>query len=157
TAGAGGSISPSGASTFSCGANQTYNISASDKCHAILDVKVDGVSVGAVASQTFTNITANHTIDATFSALGPVTLTASAGTGCTIPPSGPTSMACGDSLAYTITANSGYTINDVKVDGVSVGAVASYTFTDVQATHTIDATFHQTVAVLDASFHARTV
>ena len=142
TAGSGGSISPSGASTFSCGANQTYTISPSDKCHAILDVKVDGVSVGAVASYPFTNITANHTIDATFVALGPFKVSASAGAGGSISPDGSVVMACGASQKFSIgPADKCHAILDVKVDGVSVGAVASYTFTDVQANHTIDATF----------------
>ena len=142
TAGSGGSISPSGASTFSCGANQTYTISPSDKCHAIQDVKVDGVSVGAVASYPFTNITANHTIDATFVALGPYKVSASAGAGGSISPDGSVVMACGASQKFSIgPADKCHAILDVKVDGVSVGAVASYTFTDVQANHTIDATF----------------
>jgi hypothetical protein len=40
-----------------------------------------------------------------------------------------------------MTANAGDLIADVVVDGVSVGAVASYTFTNVTAVHTIAANF----------------
>ena len=47
---------------------------------------------------------------------------------------------CGDDQTFTITPASCYQIADVLVDGVSVGAVASYTFTDVAANHTIAAT-----------------
>jgi hypothetical protein len=43
--------------------------------------------------------------------------------------------------AFTITADPGYTIADVLVDGISVGAVASHMFTNVQAGHTIAASF----------------
>ena len=47
----------------------------------------------------------------------------------------------GGSLTFTIAANTGYAIADVLVDGISVGAVASYTFSNVTANHTIAASF----------------
>ncbi|WP_372946616.1 TSUP family transporter, partial [Muriicola sp.] len=47
------------------GTNQTFAITP-NACHTIADVVVDGGSVGPVASYTFTNVTANHTISATF-------------------------------------------------------------------------------------------
>src|SRR5262249_37683040 len=113
-----------------------------DKCHFIADVRVDGVSVGAVSNYTFGDVQANHTIDATFGTYGPFTITATAGAGGTITPSGATTIACGGSQTYTITpADKCHAIADVHVDGVSVGAGANYTFADVQANHTIDATF----------------
>ena len=51
------------------------------------DVLVDGVSVGAVTSYTFTNVTANHTIAASF-AINTYTITATAGANGTIEPAG---------------------------------------------------------------------
>ena len=51
------------------------------------DVLVDGVSVGAVTSYTFTDVTADHTIEATF-AINTYTITASAGANGTISPTG---------------------------------------------------------------------
>src|SRR5204862_534862 len=133
SAGAGGSITPVGVTTVNCGSSQAYAI-AGDACHSIAGVTVDGISVGAVASYTFTNVTANHTIAATF-AITPYTLTASAGTGGSISPTGVTTLNCAGSQAYTIAAASCNHIADVKVDGSSVGAVASYTFTNVTANH----------------------
>jgi len=65
SAGAGGVISPSGAVSVAQGADQGFIISP-DACYHIADVMVDGGSVGAVASYTFTNVVANHTIDASF-------------------------------------------------------------------------------------------
>ncbi len=47
----------------------------------------------------------------------------------------------GGSQTFTITADSGYAISDVSVDGSSVGAVSTYTFNNVTAAHTITATF----------------
>ena len=63
--GSGGSISPSGASSVVYGSNATYAITP-DSGQQIADVEVDGGSVGAVGSYTFTNVTANHTIVASF-------------------------------------------------------------------------------------------
>jgi hypothetical protein len=60
-----GSISPSGVVTVDQGANQTFTITA-DVGYQIANVRVDGVSVGAVSSYTFTNVIANHTISASF-------------------------------------------------------------------------------------------
>src|SRR5207247_1158878 len=128
--------------TVACGGSQSYSISAADKCHAILDVKVDGASVGAVSSYTFSDVQANHTIAASFSTFGPFTITATAGAGGSITPSGAVSVNCGDSQSFSISAaDKCHAILDVVVDGVSVGAVSSYTFSDVQANHTIDASF----------------
>ena len=71
-----------------------YAISAGDKCHVIGDVLVDGVSVGAVTSYTFTDVQANHTIAASFTLLGPYKITASAGPGGSITPNGSTVVPC---------------------------------------------------------------
>jgi hypothetical protein len=139
SAGANGSISPSGSVTADCGSNQTFTITP-DPCYHIADVLVDGVSVGAVASYTFTNVQAGHTIAASF-AIDTYTIVASAGTNGSISPSGNVTVNCGSDQGFTITPDLGYHVLDVLVDGVSVGAVTSYTFTNVQAGHTIAATF----------------
>ena len=47
----------------------------------------------------------------------------------------------GSDETFTITPNNGYQVADVLVDGLSVGAVTTYTFYDVQTTHTIEASF----------------
>ena len=72
------------------------------------------------------------------------TISATAGAGGSISPSGSVFVAEGSDKVFTITPNSGYHIADVQVDGISVGAVSTYTFTDVVANHTISATFQST-------------
>ena len=69
------------------------------------------------------------------------TITASAGTGGSISPSGSVSVREDTDKTFTITPDSGYHISDVLVDGKSVGAVTSYTFDNVQKRHTIEAIF----------------
>ena len=68
-------------------------------------------------------------------------VTASTSGNGTISPTGVSSIVQTGSLSYTISPNKGYKINDVLVDGVSVGAVTSYSFTDVNADHSIVASF----------------
>ena len=116
----------------------------------ISSVTVDGVSQGAISSYTFSNVTAAHTINATFSAIS-YTITASAGAGGSISPSGSVTVNHGSNRTFTITANTGYTIANVLVDGASVGAVSSYTFNNVTANHTISATFTANSYTITAS------
>jgi hypothetical protein len=59
----------------------------------------------------------------------------------TITPSVPQSFKCGSSQTYTITANEGYHISDVMVNGTSVGAVQSYTFNEIKQAFEIKAIF----------------
>jgi hypothetical protein len=139
SAGVGGTITPAGTAAVNYGSSATYAIAPASG-YSISDVKVDGVSVGPVASYSFTNVTANHTISASF-ALAQFSITASAGVGGTITPAGTAAVSYGSSATYAIAPASGYSISDVKVDGVSVGPVASYTFNSVGANHTIQSSF----------------
>ena len=66
---------------------------------------------------------------------------ASAGTGGSISPSGAVSATYGSDQSFTITPDTGFYIVDVSVNGSSVGPVNTYAFTNVQADHTISATF----------------
>ncbi|MFA5248295.1 MAG: InlB B-repeat-containing protein [Patescibacteria group bacterium] len=68
TTGANGTVSPSGVITLNYGASQTYTIATSTLNYHVADIIVDGDSVGTTSlSYTFSNVTANHTISATFS------------------------------------------------------------------------------------------
>jgi hypothetical protein len=100
-----GSISPSGSVTVNQGDSQTFTITP---CigYAISAVTVDGASVGAVSTYQFTNVQANHTIQAAFLPL--YRITTAAGTGGTISPPGTTLVIQGGSQSYTITPNEGY-------------------------------------------------
>ena len=69
------------------------------------------------------------------------TVKATAGSHGSITPSGDVDVLHGGSQTFTIAANSGYAISNVKIDGVSIGAVKSYTFENVTENHTIEVTF----------------
>jgi hypothetical protein len=149
SAGSGGTISPSGSASVSHGASQSFTISPNEG-YQIASVIVDGISQGPISSYTFSNVTANHTIAASFS-VKTYSITASAGTGGSISPSGSVSVAHGSSRTFSITAGTGYTLADVLVDGVAVGAVSSYTFSNVTAAHTISASFSSTTYTISTS------
>ena len=69
------------------------------------------------------------------------TITATAGNGGKIAPTGATKVYKGTSKAFTITPNDGYHVDSLTVDGTAVNVVTEYTFSDVTANHTIAVTF----------------
>ncbi|WP_165849379.1 InlB B-repeat-containing protein [Candidatus Cryosericum septentrionale] len=209
--GSNGSISPSTTQIVDYGSNLTFTIKSSTGYH-VQDVLVDGVSVGAVPSYTFTNVTVSHTIAANFAidtytltvnvtgsssiakspdqasynhgasvqltatpvtgwhftgwsgsltgstnpatitmdanktitatfAIDMYTIVASADLAGNISPSGNVMVNHGASQSFSITPSTGYHIQNVLVDGSSVGAVTSYTFTNLTENHTIAASF----------------
>jgi hypothetical protein len=135
SAGAGGSISPSGSISVLQGEDQSFTFTPSSG-YGIWKTTIDGVD-GLTFGYTFHNVQADHTISVTF---GP-TITATAGAGGTITPGGKITYQSGFNKTYYIKANTGYHVANVLVDSVSVGAVGSYTFTNITAPHTISVTF----------------
>jgi hypothetical protein len=83
---------------------------------------------------------ADKTVTATFT-LKTFTITVTYGLNGSVSPSGTVTVNYGSTPTFTMTPNSGYQVDVVTVDGVSVGAPATYTFPPVTANHTINATF----------------
>ncbi|HRV02301.1 MAG TPA: hypothetical protein P5539_11470 [Mesotoga sp.] len=132
----GGSVSGGGNYTH----GDTVNLVATpSEGYEFVNWTENGVQVSANAAYSFM-ATANRTLVANFR-LKTYTITATAGTGGSINPAGNVNVTHGLNQSFTITPDTGYDIEDVKVDGVSVGAVSSYTFNNVTASHTISVTF----------------
>jgi len=133
--------------TANCGENKSFVIAPASNCYRIASVLVDGVDAindldenGVYA---FQNITADHTIAATFEQIT-YTITATAGENGTITET--STVNCGDNKEITITPANCYRIASVLVDDVDVtptvlAANGVYTFENVIANHTIAATF----------------
>lgn len=136
---AGGTISPTGIRQVTQGGSLTYTI-GTRAYYTLSDVLVDGISVGATASYTFSNVTTSHTI-AVVTTQDSYTITASAGTGGIILPSGTLTNLGGTNRQLVVAPSAGYHIAGVLVDGSSVGAVGVYNFTTIVADHTIAASF----------------
>jgi hypothetical protein len=131
-------INPLGATVVNYGANQGYTITPVAGRHLQV-VTVDGVSQGAVGSYTFTNVTADHSIDAqcAINQYNIATSVAGAGTlSCSANP-----VDWGTDSTCTATPDPGHYVVNLSADAVSQGAVNQYTFTNVQADHAISATF----------------
>ena len=83
---------------------------------------------------------ASKSVEATFNTKS-LTITATAGSGGSISPSGTVNVNYGGSQSFTITPNANYTIDSVVVDSSNAGAVTSYSFTNVTGSHSITANF----------------
>ena len=140
SAGTGGAISPTGAVVVARGGSANFVITP-NYGYTINQVTVDGVNQGAITTYSFSGVTANHTISATFNASVQHTITASAGANGTIAPSGAVSVPDGGNQTFTMTPDSGYDVLNVVVDGGNFGPLTSYTFNNVTANHTISVTF----------------
>ncbi|MEQ1747981.1 MAG: hypothetical protein ABL974_01055 [Prosthecobacter sp.] len=139
TAGVGGSILPLGKVEALKSSSRSYTITPAAGFY-ILDVKVDGKSVGKVSFHTLTNIQKAQTIAATF-AKNPV-ITATQATGGTITPLGASTVSYGSSKSYTITPASGHEIVNVVVDGKPVADTDGfYTVTNIIKNTTFSAVF----------------
>jgi len=93
----------------------------------------------------FTNVTAGHMITAIF-VVDTYKITASAGAGGAISPSGSVNINYGANQSFTITASPGYRIVDLIVDGASTAVPSHATtlqadFNKIRADHTISAVF----------------
>ncbi|MBI4768085.1 MAG: FG-GAP repeat protein [Deltaproteobacteria bacterium] len=99
------------------------------------------VSPNTGATRTAVLTIAGNVFTVTEAGLSIYTITASAGVGGSISPAGLVSLLTGAGQTFTITPNTGYQIANVTVDGVFQGAIASYTFSSVNANHSITATF----------------
>jgi hypothetical protein len=126
SAGANGSISPAGSVPVIHGSNQTFTITQNDGYH-VMDVFVDGSSVGPVTAYTFNNVTGTHSISASFAA-NTYNITASAGANGSISPAGSVPVTHGLNQTFTITQNDGYHVSDILVDGSSVGPVTIHKY-----------------------------
>lgn len=212
SSGAHGSIIPSGSVKVEEGGTQSF-IMRPDAGYRVGKTTVDGLSRGPIDTYTFTGITKNHTITASFapisysltitkvgSGTGTVTktpagttflsgtmvavramsaaksafkgwagacsgventcqvkmtenlnviasfvraytITASSGPGGSIYPSGSLKREEGGTQSFNITPSKGYRVNNVIIDGISVGSVDSYSFTNINANHSIKAHF----------------
>ncbi len=144
-----GTISPVGTITVSYGSSKYFKIEPATG-YSISDVVVDGVSLGKKYGYTFSDITTNHTIHAVFEQTT-FTIKSSAGANGTISPLGSTVIPYGGSQEFTFTPAANYQVNNVVVDGVSLGTKTSYRFDNVTARHTIYVSFAKNTASIGTS------
>ena len=125
--------------TADCGTDVVITITP-DACYEIDYVEIDDVDQGVMTEVNFNAIDANHTVNAYFKQLTYV-VTASVNDTLAGTITATDTFNCGEDVTYEITANEGYYIVSVEVDGEDQGDVESYTFTGINDNHTIVANF----------------
>ncbi len=109
--------------------SNTYIFSGSAGSYSVTCTVTDSASVPASAASNAVSVTVNQ-----------LTITVTQGANGVIAP-GTTTVNYGSSQTFTITPNTGYYIASLSVDGSPLTAASSYTFSNIQAPHTISATF----------------
>lgn len=137
SAGPNGLMMPTGTITLAYGANQTFLVEANYQ-YFISDLSIDGVSKGTISTYTFTNVSADHNITATF-AIKQYTIAVTSAHGM---PTSSANLNSGDSFTASVNSPDG----DSNHQWVCIGYVidnggqlqgTAYTFTNVDANHTI--------------------
>ena len=112
----------------------------------VTDKDCDGFKYQCVISNAAGSVT---TDTAVLTVKGKYTITATAGEHGSISPGGAVEVVEGSNQTFAITAEEGYEIESLTVDGKSVDAVTSYTFENVTAAHTIAVTFKQQYKIIE--------
>jgi hypothetical protein len=137
---ANGTIAP-GTTVVNLGSDQSFTILPSSGYH-ITDVLVDGVSVGAVTSYTFTGVAADHSITANFEITGSQTyyfINVASAHGLPTPSA---QIIQGGNYSVSVSSPDGdvshrWVCAGYRVDGGAIVSGTSYIFDDIQANHTI--------------------
>ncbi|MDM8523625.1 Ig-like domain-containing protein [Desulfococcaceae bacterium HSG8] len=144
-----GTLDPSGEILVNEGEDQTFTMTPGTG-YVVKSMLIDDVSVSPDTSYTFTEVNAHHKIHVVFGSDQPgmeYTITSSAGTNGTIYPSGNVSVTEGVDWTFQMKPATGYVVEDVTVDDVSVLEEIKnnfYTFENVSGDHTINVTFKET-------------
>ena len=123
------------------GSNITFNITTQTG-YSVIAIIANGTSLPSATTYTFTNVTADKTLTVT-TGLNEFEIETFAGIGGTITPND--TVYAFTSKTVTITPNTKYVINRVEVDGVNMGAITSYTFTNILSDHTVNAYFTEII------------
>ncbi len=130
-----GKIEPSGTVKVNHGLDQVFNITPNPG-YVISNVFVDGMPAGPVSSYIFESVDSDHTIRAIFE-MEVFTINAMSDPHGKISPLGQVNVKGGDDQTFIISSDLWYVVEDVHVDGKSVGPVKTYTFTKVSSNHEI--------------------
>ncbi len=146
SAGANGSIAPQGEVQVIPGGQQAF-IMTPENGYVIADVRVDGLSQGPVSTHTFADVRDNAVIHVTFvqDQKPPIqhSITATAGLNGSISPAGKVMVTDQGNQKFIMTPANGYQVQDVTLNGKSLGPLNQYTFVGVTDNATIHVTFAQ--------------
>ena len=139
TSGPYGSVSPEGKIAVSPGDFQFFEFNP-DHGFRVASVQIDGDPIAPVDQYYFENIDTNHSLNVQFEPAR-IIVQAVAGSHGKIYPSGAVVVAEGASQEFQIQPDTGYTIQNVRVDEQNLGKVDSYVFENLKTSHTIEVVF----------------
>ena len=120
--------------------------------YQIDSVFIDGVRSDSLQSYTFYNVQANHTVRVVFKQIANPKIFTLQYNRLFGTVSGDTIVSSGSNNRFRFTANSGYLIDSVFINGVRSDSLQSYTFYNVQANHTIRIVFKQIIYYYNFTF-----
>jgi len=135
-----GSLYPSGAVVVAEGGYQEFQIQA-DPGYTIQNIRVDDQNLGKLENYVFENLTASHTIEATFEPM--LVIEAKALENGSISPTGQIFVPRGDDQTIMITPDEGYVIDTLVIDGTMIAPKNIHVFWNVTTSHTLLASFRQ--------------
>ncbi|MBP6021145.1 MAG: hypothetical protein KA502_00970, partial [Candidatus Methanomethylophilaceae archaeon] len=139
SAGANGSISPSGNITVTHGASQTFTFTPSTG-YRVEHLLINGTVTAHTTNSYTATVTSDMTLEVVFTLRKyQITATVTGGNG-TVSPASPW-VTHGTNQTFTFTPTAGYEVATVKADNVTTTVANSYTFTNVTAAHTLEVTF----------------
>ena len=137
--------------SIEAGQGISFSVTANDG-YKIQDVLINGKSIGAVKNYTLSDIQEDKSIEAIFEEVtGTIYYSLNAkpsASGSVLFPAD--KVVEGESVSFTVTANQGYRLQDVLVNGKSIGAITSYTLADVREDKTVEAIFLDESKVLSS-------
>lgn len=137
-----GDVEPHGTVYVEPGSSLTITVSLNPGFE-VEDFTIDGVSDGSKLEHVLTDIHAPVEIGIfIFGYVNGYIVTASAGSGGSITPSGESIVAEGDDIKFTLSPRSSYAVSHILLDGERVNVSGRmYTLTDVRDNHTVQAVF----------------
>ena len=135
-----GSIYPSGAVVVAEGDSQEFQIQP-DMGFTIQNIRVDNENLGRLDNFIFENLTQSHTIEALFEPM--LEIQATALENGSLSPAGQIFVPRGDDQSIMITADDGYVIDQLIVDGTLIAPKNIHVFWNITQSHTFIASFRQ--------------
>lgn len=132
----GGRIMPSEAINVPQGASADFDIIPEPGLY-VKELLIDGVKILPRDTFTFGDIRSNHSISATFGCK----VSAEAGYGGVISPSGEVPANYNDNLNFKITTLPGFSVDSLTVDGQKIDPVSSYTIKNITTSHAVSIKF----------------
>lgn len=157
--GTGGTITPSGTTSYTHGATQVYTMTPANSSYRIASVLVNDAPVTTDGTYTFSGISANATIVVTFELI-PFTVTSSVISGDgTMSPLGAQTVYHSGSISFTMQADPNNHIKAIYIDGAPLSSLSygnsltryTYTFSNVTAAKTIAVEFEINKYIITAS------